>query len=94
MERQPPGTWVCQGCIDQGITLDTVRAIQQQSDLKAAQQLTWEKLYPSEMKDRALDGRLLKKQFAKPGAPNITQWFTGRVHWVGRGTGLGCWLAL
>lgn len=84
MARQPQGTWVCQDCTDQGITLDAVRALQQQTDFSAAQQLAPEKLYPAEMKDRALDGRLLKKQFAKPGAPNVTQWFTGQVHFRGR----------
>ena len=84
LAKQPKGTWVCQGCVDQGITLEAVRALQLQTDLKAAQQLAPEKMYPSEMKDRALDGRLLKKQFAKPGVPNVTQWFTGRVHFRGR----------
>jgi hypothetical protein len=75
---------VCQSCIDQGITLDAVKALQVQSDLTAAKQLRPEKLRPSELKDRALDGRMLKKQFAKPGAPNLTQWYLGMVHFRGR----------
>ena len=87
LASQPPGTWVCQGCYDQGITLEAVQSMQQAADQQAAQQLRPEKLSPAELKERILEGRLLRKRFTKPGAPHATQWYTGKVHYRGRQPG-------
>ena len=80
LSSKPRGTWVCQGCALQGITLDTVKAMQQEADQQAARQQRQEKLSPAELKARDLDGRLLLKLFTKPGQGKRTQWYWGKVH--------------
>jgi hypothetical protein len=50
LNRTPPGTWVCQPCLDQGITLEAVKALQQATDQQAAQQQRPEKHLPSELR--------------------------------------------
>jgi len=83
LSSQPPGTWVCQPCQDQGITREAVEALQQASDLQAQQQQQPEKLLPAALRSRALDGRLIKKLFTKPGQGGGTQWYWGRVSYRG-----------
>jgi hypothetical protein len=74
LSSQPPGTWVCQPCQDQGITREAVEALQRASDLQSKQQQQPEKLLPAALRSRALDGRLLKKLYTKPGQGGGTQW--------------------
>jgi hypothetical protein len=87
LNRTPSGTWVCQPCLDQGITLEAVKALQQATDQQAAQQQRPEKHLPSELRARALDGRLLKKLFTKPGRGGGTKWYWGKVYYRGRSPG-------
>jgi hypothetical protein len=87
LSRQPAGVWACRPCIDQGVTLEAVKALQRATDQQAAEQLRPEKLTPAELKARALDGRLLRKLFTKPGRNQGTQWYWGKVYYRGRGQG-------
>jgi hypothetical protein len=84
---QPPGTWVCQPCRDQGITVEAVTALQRTADLQSAQQQQPEKLRPAALKSRSMDGRLIKKLFNIPGGRGGTQWYWGRVHYRGSSPG-------
>ena len=87
LSRRPPGTWVCQPCVEQGITLEAVKALQRATDQQAALQQQPEKPRPSELQARTVDGRLIKKLFTKPGRGRGTQWYWGRIHYKGRSPG-------
>ena len=70
---QPPlstvlrGTWVCNSCVQQKITLDAVKAAQQYNYSRATEQLPPEKYTTAEMRTRAVHGKLLKKRFPASG---------------------------
>jgi len=88
LSKQPKGTWVCQQCEQQGITLEAVQAMQQAGDSRAAEQQKPEKYTPAQLRAQALDGRLLKKQFTvAQGGRAVTGWYLGRVHFRGRAPG-------
>ena len=87
LDRQPSGTWVCQPCVGQGITLEAVKALQRASDQQAALQQQPEKHRPSDLRARTVDGRLIQKLFTKPGRGGGTQWYWGRVHYRGKNPG-------
>jgi hypothetical protein len=87
LPKQPRGTWVCQPCLDQGITLEAVKAMQRAADQRAVDQIQPEKCSPAELQANALDGRLLRKLFTKPGEGKQTQWYLGKVYFRGRRQG-------
>ena len=67
LSRVPRGTWVCSSCIQQGITLDAVKAVQQANDRRAAEQIQPERYTAADLRARSLHGRLLKKFFPSAG---------------------------
>ena len=71
LSRVPRGTWVCHKCVQQGITLEAVKAVQQVNDRRAAAQSQPERYTPGELRAKSMHGRLLKKFFplAGPGQP-------------------------
>jgi hypothetical protein len=81
----PKGTWVCGDCEGQGITRAMVEGLQQDGDIRAAEQQQREKLTPYELEARKMDGRYLRKSFPKDLHGNAAAtWYWGQAHYRGR----------
>jgi hypothetical protein len=89
LATKPRGTWICQPCQQQGITLEAVKAAQRISDQTAARQLQPEDLTAADRRAQAVHGRLLRKRFysEQPGAARghvqKMQWYIGKVYFRG-----------
>jgi len=88
LNRNPRGTWVCCDCLQQGVTIEMIKASQRDHDQLARQQLQPERYTAGQQQDKALHGRLILRTFTRDlQGNNVTRSYLGTVYFRGRQPG-------